>query len=43
MKNLTSVLSVILALFAFSAKADFTGGISLMTGKYETDGSETEK
>ena len=43
MKKLTGILSVILALFAFSAKADFTGGISLVTGKYETDGSETEK
>ena len=43
MKKLTSILSVILALFAFSAKADFTGGFSLVTGKYETDGSETEK
>ena len=43
MKKLTSILSVVLALFAFSAKADFTGGISIVTGKYETDGSETEK
>ena len=43
MKKLTSILSVVLALFAFSAKADFTGGISLVTGKYETDGTETEK
>ena len=43
MKKITSILSVVLALFAFSAKADFTGGISLVTGKYETDGSETEK
>ena len=43
MKRLTGILSVVLALFAFSAKADFTGGISIVTGKYETDGSETEK
>ena len=43
MKKLTSILSVVLALFAFSAKADFTGGISIMTGAYETDGTETEK
>ena len=43
MKKLTSILSVVLSLFAFSAKADFTGGFSLVTGKYETDGSETEK
>ena len=43
MKKLTSILGVVLALFAFSAKADFTGGISIVTGKYETDGSETEK
>ena len=43
MKKLTGILSVVLALFAFSAKADFTGGISIMTGAYETDGSETEK
>ena len=43
MKKLTSILSVVLALFAFSAKADFTGGISIVTGAYETDGTETEK
>ena len=43
MKKFLSTLSVISLLFAFSAKADFTGGFSLIVGSADTDGTETEK
>jgi len=44
MKKLLGIFSVIAMLFALPANsADVNIGFSLMTGEYETDGTETEK